>query len=223
VGGEPHRFDRRLPETVSGTSSFVHRPARMGAVSDICVFCGSSTGNDPSYRAAADELGTRMAQGGHRLVYGGGHVGLMGVVADAVLRHDGHVTGVMTEQLVTEEVAHAGLTVLEVTLTMHERKSRMAALSDAVIVLPGGYGTYEEAFEILTWNQLGIIHKPIVFCDVAEFFSPLFQLIDRTIEGGFVHDGHRVLAQRATTPAEALERALSSAPPHVRKWVDGGP
>jgi uncharacterized protein (TIGR00730 family) len=99
----------------------------------------------------------------------------------------------------------------------------MAALSDAVIVLPGGYGTYEEAFEILTWNQLGIIHKPIVFCDVAEFFSPLFQMIDRTIEGGFVHDGHRVLAQRATTPAEALERALSSAPPHVRKWVDGGP
>lgn len=190
-------------------------------MSDICVFCGSSTGTDPHYREAADELGTRIARGGHRLVYGGGHVGLMGVVADAVLRHDGHVTGVMTEQLVIEEVAHAGLSALEVTSTMHDRKARMAALSDAVIVLPGGYGTFDEAFEILTWNQLGIIRKPIVFCDVEGFFSPLFQLIDRAIAGGFVHDGHRVLAQRAATPAEALERASASAPPSVRKWDAG--
>lgn len=190
-------------------------------MSDICVFCGSSNGTDPVFRAAAVELGTLVAAGGHQLVYGGGDVGLMGAVADAALDAGGRVTGVMTAQLLDEEVAHPRLTTLEVAGSMHERKARMAALSDAVIVLPGGFGTYDEAFEILTWNQLGIIRKPIVFCDVDGFFAPLFALIDRAIDLGFVHDGHRVVAQRAGTPDQALAMALDAAPPYLRKWDAG--
>jgi uncharacterized protein (TIGR00730 family) len=188
-------------------------------VADICVYCGSSIGNDPAYRETAHELGTLIASGGHRLVYGGGHVGLMGVVADAVLAHGGHVTGVMTEQLVNEEVAHQGLTQLEVTITMHERKARMAELSDGVIALPGGFGTYEEVFEILTWNQLGLVNKPVVFCDVGGFYGPVFDLISRAVVAGFVHDGHGSIAQRATDAASALELALAPAPPFRSKWA----
>jgi uncharacterized protein (TIGR00730 family) len=187
-------------------------------MSDICVFCGSSTGTDPAFRADADELGRLLAAGGHRLVYGGGHVGLMGVVADAVLAGGGEVIGVMTEQLMLEEVAHPGLTTLEVTASMHERKARMAALSDGVIALPGGFGTYEEVFEILTWNQLGLVAKPVVFCDVEGFYAPLFEMIDHADRAGFLHDGHRAIAQRAATPADALRVATAPPPPFVRKW-----
>ena len=187
-------------------------------MSDICVFCGSSTGSVPRYERAAVELGELLARGGHGLVYGGGDVGLMGVVAGATLRLGGRAIGVMTEQLLTEEVAHTGLTRLEVASSMHERKARMAELSDAVIVLPGGFGTYDESFEILTWNQLGLIGKPIVFCDVGGFFQPLFDMIDGATTAGFIHDGHRTLAQRAADPAEALDRALAPAPASFRKW-----
>jgi uncharacterized protein (TIGR00730 family) len=144
----------------------------------------------------------------------------MGVVAGAALRAGGSVTGVMTDQLLTEEVAHPGLTRLEVTSSMHERKARMAELSDAVIALPGGFGTYDEAFEILTWNQLGLVAKPIVFCDVGGFFQPLFVMIEQATSAGFIHDGHRTLAQRAADPAEALARALAPAPAFFRKWTD---
>lgn len=189
-------------------------------MSDICVFCGSSSGIDPVYERAAVELGELLASGGHGLVYGGGDVGLMGVVAGATLRSGGVVTGVMTEQLLTEEVAHAGLTRLEVASSMHARKARMAELSDAVIALPGGFGTYDEAFEILTWNQLGLVAKPIVFCNVGGFFEPLFEMIERTTSAGFIHDGHRTLAQRAADPAEAIARALAPAPTFLRKWTD---
>lgn len=187
---------------------------------DICVFCGSSSGSNPVFERAAVELGGLLASGGHGLVYGGGDVGLMGVVADAALRNGGEVTGVMTEQLLTEEVAHAGLTRLEIAPSMHERKARMAALSDAVIVLPGGFGTYDEAFEILTWNQLGLVAKPIVFCDVDGFFTPLFDLIVSAASAGFLHDGHRALAQRAASPTEALALAIGPAPTFIRKWAD---
>lgn len=187
---------------------------------DICVFCGSSSGSDPLYERAAVELGELLAEHGHGLVYGGGDVGLMGVVAGAALRAGGSVIGVMTDQLLTEEVAHTGLTRLEVASSMHERKARMAELSDAVIVLPGGFGTYDESFEILTWNQLGLIGKPIVFCDVGGFFEPLFDMIERATRAGFIHDGHRTLAQRAVDPADALARALAPAPAFFRKWDD---
>lgn len=189
-------------------------------MSDICVFCGSSSGSDPAFRDAAVELGLLIASGGHRLVYGGGDVGLMGLVADSTLEHGGEVTGVMTEQLLTEEVAHPRLTRLEVAASMHERKAIMAALSDGVIALPGGFGTYEEAFEILTWNQLGLVNKPVVFCDVKGFYAPLFDMIEHTADSGFLHDGHRAIAQRASTPTAALALALAPAPAFFRKWVD---
>ena len=145
----------------------------------ICVFCGSSSGSDPVFVNAALSLGATIANDGHRLVYGGGHVGLMGVVADAALAAGGSVTGVMTEQLVAAEVAHRGLTELEVTATMHARKARMAELSDGVIVLPGGFGTLDETFEMITWNQLGLVAVPVVFLDVNSYFRTCSRSLPR--------------------------------------------
>ena len=185
----------------------------------LCVFCGSSSGSDGVYVAVAEELGRTMAGVGHDLVYGGGHVGLMGVVADAALGAGGSVTGVMTEQLVAAEVAHRGLSRLEVTATMHERKARMAELSDAVVVLPGGFGTLDEAFEIITWNQLGLVAVPVVFLDVGGYFDALFRFVASSVEAGFVSERHAALARRATTVDEAL--AAVSAPPDrfAPKWL----
>ncbi len=192
-------------------------------MSVICVFCGSSSGTDPAYRDAAAALGRAIAQAGHQLVYGGGHVGLMGVVADAVLDHGGVVTGVITEQLLALEVGHVNLTNLEVTLDMHARKARMAELADGVIVLPGGFGTYEEAFEALTWNQLGIVSAPVVFLDVVvdgnHFYAPLFDFIAGAVAAGFMQPAHGALAQRSTDPNDAVRIATSPAPPYTGKWV----
>ena len=150
-------------------------------VASIGVFCGSSSGSNPRFGEAAVDLGRALADQRHRLVYGGGHVGLMGTVADAALDAGGEVIGVITEHLVGAEVAHQRLTTLEVTGSMHARKARMAELSDGVIVLPGGFGTLDEAFELLTWNQLGLIGAPVVFLDVDGFFDPLFEFIDRAV------------------------------------------
>lgn len=195
------------------------------------MFCGSSSGIDPAFRTAAADLGAAIAAAGHDLVYGGGDVGLMGVVADAVLGGGGAVTGVITEQLLALEVGHANLTELEVTPDMHTRKARMAELADGVVVLPGGFGTYEEAFEVLTWNQLGIVSMPIVFLDVeigAEtdahsggtgFFSPLFDFIDGAVAAGFMKPDHGALAQRASSAADAVRIAVGTAPSFTRKWV----
>ncbi len=185
----------------------------------LCVFCGSSSGSDRVHVAVAEELGRAMARAGHELVYGGGHVGLMGVVADAALGSGGTVTGVMTEQLVAAEVAHRGLSRLEVTRSMHERKARMAELSDAVIVLPGGFGTLDETFEIITWNQLGLVAVPVVFLDVGGYFDDLFRFIASSVEAGFVSERHARLARRATTVDEAL--AAVSVPPDefAPKWL----
>ncbi len=188
-------------------------------MASLCVFCGSSSGRDPAFRSAADELGQQLAARGHELVYGGGDVGLMGVVADAVLRGGGTVIGVITEQLVGVEVAHLGVTELEITGSMHERKARMAELSDGVIVLPGGFGTLDESFELLTWNQLGLIAKPIVFLDVAEFYAPLFDFIRGAVEAGFVREQHAGLAHRATTVDEAIRLATSPPAEFSPKWV----
>lgn len=193
-------------------------------MANLCVFCGSSGGTDPTFRAIATELGTVIAGEGHRLVYGGGHVGLMGAVADGVLDAGGEAVGVMTAHLVALEVQHDGLTELEVLPDMHRRKARMAELADGVIVLPGGFGTYEEAFEALTWNQLGLISSPVVFLDVVvdgdAFYRPLFEFIAGAVAAGFVHDRHGALAQRATTVVDAVTRAAGPAPDYVRKWVD---
>lgn len=192
-------------------------------MSNICVFCGSSSGTDPAFRAAAAELGAAIVASGHGLVYGGGDVGLMGVVADAVLDAGGEVTGVITEQLLALEVGHVNLTNLEVEPDMHARKARMAELADGVVVLPGGFGTFEEAFEVLTWNQLGIVSAPVVFLDVDVeghgFFSALFEFMDRAVSAGFMKPDHGRLAQRATDAAAAVAIASGPAPAFTRKWV----
>ena len=193
------------------------------------MFCGSSSGTDPAFRAVAAELGAAIAAAGHGLVYGGGDVGLMGIVADAVLDGGGAATGVITEQLLALEVGHANLTHLEVTPDMHARKARMADLADGVIVLPGGFGTYEEAFEVLTWNQLGIVSMPIVFLDVDAagdggtssrgFYAPLFDFLDGAVAAGFMKPEHGALAQRSSSAADAVHIAAGPAPSFTRKWV----
>ena len=190
-----------------------------GLVAAICVFCGSSSGRDLAHVEAARTLGTRLASGGHTLVYGGGHVGLMGVVADAALTAGGEVVGVMTDQLVAAEVAHAGLTALEITTSMHERKARMAELSDGVIVLPGGFGTLDETFEIITWNQLGIVAMPVVFLDVGGYFTSLFDFIASSVDAEFVSEANARLAQRAPTVEAALDLALGAPVPYAPKWI----
>ena len=190
-----------------------------GAVATICVFCGSSSGNDPRFVEAARGLGVAIAADGHRLVYGGGHVGLMGVVADATLANGGRVTGVMTEQLVAAEVAHLGLTELEITSSMHARKARMAELSDGVIVLPGGFGTLDETFEIITWNQLGLVAVPVVFLDVDGYFDALFEFIAASVSAAFVSPANAALARRASTVDEAVELALTIPDAFTPKWL----
>ena len=176
------------------------------------MFCGSNTGSDDRFGEMAVELGTRIAECGHRLVYGGGRVGLMGTVADTALAAGGEVVGVITEHLVGAEVAHLGVSALEVTGSMHERKARMAELSDGVIVLPGGFGTLDESFELLTWNQLGLLAAPVVFLDVAGFFGSLFDFITHSVESGFIRPEHAALAQRAPRPPPTP----STSRPHPR-------
>lgn len=186
----------------------------------LCVFCGSNVGAAPEFLDAACNLGAAMARRGIRLIYGGGHVGLMGAVADAVLDSGGEVTGIITEQLVAAEVAHTGLTSLEVVADMHARKSRFEALSDGFIAMPGGFGTLEETIEVLTWNQLGLIRKPIVLFDVNHYWTSLFTWMDTAVESGFVRPAHRMLAQRARTADEALALALAPVPETPNKWLD---
>ena len=181
----------------------------------ICVYCGSNAGNNPAYAAQARALGARLAADGIALVYGGGNVGLMGIVADAVLANGGDVIGVIPQQLVDWEVAHRGVTRLEVVDSMHTRKARMFELSDGFVALPGGFGTLDEMFEMLTWRQLGIGDKPCAFLDVEGFYTPLMGMIDRMVEERFLHPEQRndlwhgddldamVAWMRAYTPAQA--------------------
>jgi uncharacterized protein (TIGR00730 family) len=157
----------------------------------LCVFCGSQLGVRPVYADAARELGRAMASRNVELVYGGGHIGLMGVVADAILDAGGRAIGVIPQALVERELAHEGLTELHVTAGMHERKALMAGLSDAFVALPGGFGTADEWFEILTWAQLKLHAKPVGLLDVDGFFDPLLAWIDRTVTEGFVKSSHR--------------------------------
>jgi len=190
-----------------------------GPMAALCVFCGSSSGRDERYAEVAAALGRAVATAGHDLVYGGGHVGLMGVVADAALAQGGSVIGVMTEQLAAAEVAHQGLTRLEITSSMHTRKARMAELSDGVVVLPGGFGTLDETFEIVTWNQLGLVAVPVVFLDVLGYFAPLFDFVEQSVAAGFVSERHRMLMRRAESVGDALQAATSSAIEYSPKWL----
>ena len=152
----------------------------------ICVFAGSAQGTKASYSKSAIDLGQEIAKRSYRMVYGGGSKGLMGVVADAVLEGGSSVTGVITEKLHDVEVGHKNLTSLEIVSSMHERKSRMAELSDAIISLPGGVGTWEEFFEALAWNQLGIYSKPIVLYNVDDYYSKLFEFTQFSVQEGFL-------------------------------------
>lgn len=176
---------------------------------NICVFCGSASGNNPVYAEAARALGALMAKQGHALVYGGGNVGLMGVVADAVLAHGGEVIGVIPDFLMRREVAHLGLSRLEVVDTMHLRKQRMAELSNAFIAMPGGWGTLDELAEILTWRQLGLVHQPIGILNVAEFFDPLLAQMRTMVDEGFLKSGNLDLLLVENTPEELVGRFSS--------------
>ena len=186
----------------------------------IAVFCGSNVGADPQFVEQAALLGATLAERGLGLVYGGSEVGLMGIVANAVLANGGEVVGVLTASLVAAEIAHAELTELEIVGSMHERKARMADLASGFVALPGGFGTLDETIELLTWNQLGLIAKPVVFLDVNGFFDPLFAFFAAAVEAGFVRPVHLALAQRAQSVDEAIKLATASVPDSPHKWID---
>jgi uncharacterized protein (TIGR00730 family) len=172
----------------------------------ICVFCGSSLGAQPVYQQAAQTVGRLLCRRGIELVYGGGHVGLMGIVADACLNEGGRVIGVIPQALADREVAHTGLTELRIVSSMHERKALMADLSDAFIALPGGYGTWEEFFEVLTWSQLGIQHKACAVLNVNGYYDPLLEMADRGVSEGFLRQVHRDLLISGDDPENLLDR-----------------
>lgn len=177
-------------------------------VNSACVFCGASVGNDPAFVAAARDLGTRMAARNMKLVFGAGHVGMMGTVADAVLDGSGVAIGVIPEFLRDREQAHQGLTELHVVDSMHTRKRMMFDLSDAFIVLPGGLGTLEEVFEMITWRQLGRHEKPIVLVNTNDYWAPFQDLIDRVVDSDFAHGKVETYFRIAADP-EAAMRILS--------------
>jgi uncharacterized protein (TIGR00730 family) len=186
----------------------------------VCVYCGSSTGFDPAYPAAARELGARLAAEGLRLVYGGGSVGLMGVLADEVLARGGEVIGVIPKGLFSREIAHTGLTELHEVASMHERKRLMFDRADAFVALPGGLGTLEELAEVTTWAQLGLHTRPIVLLDVKDFWSPLLALLDRAVDDGFLRPENRALLARVATVDDLLTELHRPRPPTVDKWID---
>ncbi len=189
----------------------------------VCVFCGSSSGGDPVYADAARRLGTVLVAHGLTLIYGGGHVGLMGVVADSVLAVGGKVVGVINRALVEKELAHTGLTELHVVETMHQRKALMAERADAFVALPGGFGTLDELFEILTWRQLGMHVKPIGLLNVAGYFDQLLGWIDHAVSARFVKQKHRELLLVADEPERLVEMLMSyRVPPGQEKWIRSG-
>ena len=183
----------------------------MTEIRSVCVFCGSREGNDPAYRAAAVRFGTLLGERGVRLIYGGGSIGLMGVLADAALAAGGEVVGVIPDFLMKYEISHARLTDLVITGSMHDRKRRMFEMADGFVVLPGGLGTLDETFEIVTWKQLRLHDAPIVVLDVGGFWAPLRALIDAIVAGGFAHEA---IAELFTVVASVDDvfPALESAP-----------
>ena len=172
----------------------------------ICVFTGSRHGLRSEYADAARQLGRELVARGYGLVYGGGKVGLMTVIADMVLELNGHVTGVIPNSLVGKEVAHLGLSELRVVDSMHERKALMAELSDGFIAMPGGIGTMEEFFEVLSWAQLGIHEKPCALLNVCGYYDPLIQFLDRAVADDFIKPKHRALLVVESEPADLLDR-----------------
>jgi uncharacterized protein (TIGR00730 family) len=192
----------------------------MRQLRSVCVYCGSNAGNRPIYAERAAALGTLLAHGGIAVVYGGGNVGLMGIVADAALAAGGEVIGVIPEQLVNWEVAHRGLTKLEVVADMHTRKMRMFDMSDAFVALPGGFGTLDEMFEMLTWRQLGLGDRPCAFLDVDGFWSPLMSMLDRMVAERFLHPEQRTDLWHGDDAAAMLDWMRHYHPGQSDKWMD---
>jgi uncharacterized protein (TIGR00730 family) len=173
---------------------------------NICVFCGSSVGINPAFAEAAKELGRLLAANGHTLVYGGGNVGLMGVLADTILEHKGEVIGVIPDFLLRREVGHRGITRLEVVSSMHERKYRMAELSSAFIAMPGGWGTLDELAEILTWRQLNLVQHPVGLLNTLHFFNPLLEQMHHMAAMGFLSEQYREVFIVEESPEKLLSR-----------------
>ena len=185
----------------------------------ICVFCGSSTGTLPIYRETALTVGRLLAERDIAVVYGGGHVGLMGAVADGALQAGGKVTGIIPRSLMERELGHDGLTDLHVVGTMHERKAMMAEMSDAFIALPGGFGTYEEFFEVVTWSQLGVHRKPCGLLNLNGFYDALLALCDHATAQGFIRTVDRALVIADSDPKRLIETIASTVVPESTKWL----
>jgi uncharacterized protein (TIGR00730 family) len=188
----------------------------------ICVFCGSSFGSNPAYSRAAEHLGESFTDGNIELVYGGATVGLMGLLADAVLQGGGRVTGVIPQALVEKEIAHTGLTDLRVVSSMHERKAIMADLADAFIALPGGFGTLEEFCEVLTWSQLGLHRKNCGLLNLNGYYDGLLSLFDHAVAEGFLKAANRKLVQSDSDPDRLINAVLSAVPVVEAKWIGKG-
>ena len=191
----------------------------MIPMKSLCVFTGSSSGVKRDYAEAARDMGQALAERGIELVYGGGRVGLMGVLADAVLSSGGRAIGVIPESLVAKEVGHKGLSELKVVKTMHERKALMAEIADGFVAMPGGFGTLDEFFEIVTWAQLGLHRKPCGLLDVQGYFDPLLAFVEHSVREGFVRREHGAMISVAPSANELLDLLQAYRPPVVEKWI----
>lgn len=185
----------------------------------LCVFCGSSPGRDPAFADAARAMGTAIARAGLGLVYGGGAVGLMGMVADAAMAAGAEVIGVIPQSLYDKEVGHDGLTRLHVVRSMHERKAMMADLSDGFIAMAGGIGTLEELFEIWTWGQLGDHEKPVALLNTRGFYDPLVGFLDNVVDAGFFRTEHRAMLSVDTDPTALIALMRAYRAPDLGKWI----
>lgn len=196
-------------------------PEKTTPITSVCVYCGSADGVHADYYDAAHRLGQELARSRLRLVYGAGKTGLMGAVANGALQAGGMVTGVVPVHLNTPQLIHAGLTRLEVVENMHQRKARMSALADAFIALPGGYGTFEELFETLTWAQLGLHQKPIGLLNTRGYFDPLIELIQHALREGFLYTEHRTLLLSADEPRRLIKMLQTyQVPENLNRWVN---
>lgn len=193
---------------------------KAASMKAVCVFCGSNPGNHPDYAAAAEALGQAIAKRGATLIYGGAEVGLMGITADAALAAGGEVIGIIPKALMDKEIGHKGLTRLEAVGSMHERKARMAELSDGFVNLPGGTGTLEEMFEVWTWGQLGFHNKPIGVLNVRGFYDLLMTFLDHQRDEGFVKPGLRDTLLSSGEPETLLDEMEAYEAPVVQKWVE---
>ena len=192
----------------------------MNTIKRICVFCGSNPGTRPAYTEFAQQLGKVIVSHGMGLVYGGGSIGLMGIIADTVLKEKGEVIGVIPHALSSKEFAHTGLTELRLVSSMHERKAMMVELSDAFIAMPGGFGTFDELFEVLTWAQLGLHAKPIGLLNAKGYFDLLLKFINQVLAEGFIQEKHRHLIIASNDPEKLLRSLISYKPAKLPKFIN---